>query len=206
MPRSLKVLLPFLALLIAWSAANTFVQPRLQTLVATDEEAGSAERALFSAHIAFGRWHIFAVAPVLLAPLGAVVAWLIRTRGKSRPGLRTSETRSYLRTWFLVLAGSALLGVGAATVRALSDSWSWSGLASAALLSYSWSYAAALYHALWLQKSCNEYGSSRFKASTMAVLAFLILCVTPLYPLGVAFPLWVYWASRRDLDVGHSDA
>jgi hypothetical protein len=200
-PRSLKPLLAVLVFWLAWSVVHALVGFQLDIAIATQRRLGSVERAIVSVDLELRRWLPFFILPAVLAPAGSVVAWWLRVRRPTGNDLQAAAARSQLKAWSLVLAGAVLLGLAAVGLAAWSKAFISTELGLGALLTLSWSYAGALYDSLWLQQRRNERGDSTFKASTMAVIAFVAVNCAPLHLLGTGLPLWVLWASRGDPDV-----
>jgi len=182
------------ALLLCWAVLHGLVEYRIEKWLPTGAEPGLVERALMEGDLWVFRWLPILLTPVLLAPIGATAYWLLAT-WRLWTHVSGEHAISNLRIWLKVLAAVLVGGV----VLLVSANW-YSGrmpvsIGGAMLAAFGWSYAAAMYNALWGQKMLHESGASRWSGRTVAWAAFAMVNCT--FPLGVGIPLWVAWASRQ---------
>ena len=196
MPRSLKPLVTVLALLLCWSVVSTLVTYQLDILVATGLQPTLPERAIIAGNLWVLRWLPFLLMPAFLAPAGATGFWLLsawRHWPHVTGELAISNLRMWLKVWACIVVGGAVVlgGIGWYSGRASSK------LGIAMLAGFGWSYAAALYNALWGQNMLHKSGASRWSGTAVAWAAFGIVNCAPVTLLGAGIPLWVAWASRH---------
>jgi len=192
MPRSFGLLLTAVAALLAREASHGVVTWQVERALINQRPLGDIENAIVAADHWLLLWYPFAVIPFLLAPPVAVVAWVVRARRSTHATGSAGLIQGQLRVWLLALVLAGVFLLLAVVIPFWTPSWA-TTVMLAAILAFSWATAGGLFAALSLQRHRNEAGVSQIRATSLAVLAFLVAVLAPV--AGVIVPLWVLWRS-----------
>jgi hypothetical protein len=183
----------FGGLIVAFVALTVVELVTFESLFALSDDPRVAERAALLILSAGLRYSVPVAMLYLVAQAILLLFWAARPPRPSRDPRETAMRLSEWLRWALVVVCLAVAACLATRHTSMSASIPLIGLTPL----FGWAYAACVYRALQLQGYRHAAGLSRVRAWTVGVAAIWPALVMPVWPLGLAFPFWVWFAARK---------